>query len=169
MAEYTAHLLAADFGDDPELLLYLQKKIKQHNSAYKKKLKPHLLVDAELSWVKDEVAKLGAERDHGTVIKLYERVITLITTPKDAPTTGVSEAQIEQARDYPITEIIEFKRGFAPCPFHIERTASLHIIPRTNETRAYCHGECGRAYNAIDAYMLIHNCNFLTAVRALTQ
>jgi hypothetical protein len=167
--KWTAYTLAADFGDDPELVAVLEKQLRHHKREYKRMVRFVPIADPELSWVHHEVNRLRAEQDYGVNIKILETVHTLVTQPKDAPTNnaGVTDAQIEQARTVPITTILEFKHGFASCQWHLERTGSLHIIPNTNECRAYCHGACGRSYDAIDAYMLTSNCGFITAVRAL--
>lgn len=167
----TAYSLFADFGDCDGLPTILASSIRQLKRKYKQATKRVFYADPNRTWVHYEVQRLIAERDYGDTIKMYERVLQLVTQPKDAPTNdkGVTDRQIEQARAVPITSLIEFTRGFSPCLWHGEKTGSLHIIPNTNECRAYCHGACGRAYDAIDAYMFVHNCTFINAVKALAR
>ena len=169
--KYNAYMLAEAFGDDESLPPLLESMIKQLKRGYKKSTKRVFYPDPNLSWVHFEVQRLKAEKEYMELINMYERVLLILTQPKDAPTNdkGVTDRQIEQARAVPITSLIEFIRGFSPCLWHGEKTGSLHIIPNTNECRAYCHGACGRAYDAIDAYMFVHNCTFISAVKALAR
>ncbi len=83
---------------------------------------------------------------------------------KDVPTKGISQSDIERARQYPIDNFIDFKHKVASCIWHNERTGSLHYYKKTNTV--YCFG-CGKSADVIDVYMKIHGCNFLTAVKAL--
>lgn len=171
-APYTSFTLFRDFGDDPELLDMLTKYIKKHQSAYKKLMKFVPIADPDLAWVRSEVNRYIAERDHGVYIKIYGRLIELMKAPKVEPGVAsdrITDFDIAKAREYPITNLIEFNRGFASCIFHNEKTGSLHLLPNSNETRAHCHGACGKTYDGIDAYMFIHNCNFIDAVKALTR
>lgn len=52
---------------------------------------------------------------------------------------SLTEAQIQKARDYPITELIESKRNMAKCPFHEDKTASLNL----KNNYWHCHAGCG--------------------------
>lgn len=83
---------------------------------------------------------------------------------KDVVQKGVSQSDIERARQYPIDNFIDFKHKVAPCIWHNEKTGSLHYYKKTNTV--YCFG-CGKSADVIDVYMKIHGCNFLTAVKAL--
>ena len=88
---------------------------------------------------------------------------------KPAPKTGKKDltngTDIEKARAFPISELIDFKNDKARCPFHNEKTPSLQYYPADNH--CYCFGGCGRAYDAIDVYMKINNCGFKQAVAKL--
>ncbi len=74
---------------------------------------------------------------------------------------------ILKAKAYPLSNFIEFTRYKAVCPFHNEKTGSLHYYPKTNT--AYCFGSCGRTYDAIDFYKAVHNCSFKKAVSELNK
>lgn len=73
-----------------------------------------------------------------------------------------------RAKSYPITNMVTFdRRGKSPCLWHSERTASLHYYQKTNT--CYCFGGCGRSYDAIDVYRIIHACSFTDAVKELNK
>lgn len=61
--------------------------------------------------------------------------------------------KVLKARGVPMTNFIQFKHNKVCCPWHNEKTPSLQYYPKTNT--AYCFGQCGRSYDAIDAYMLV--------------
>jgi len=168
---WTAYTLAAEFGDDEELVPLLEKLIRRHKTAYKKMTKFSAVTDPHIRWVVEELNLLQAEQEHGEPLKRLETIHRLVTTPVDATPNEnrVTDAQIARAREYPITNLIEFRRGFAVCPFHGEKTGSLHLLPNSNETKAHCHGACSKTYDAISAYMLLHNCNFISAVKGLSN
>jgi len=63
--------------------------------------------------------------------------------------------EVLRARAFPMTQLLDFSQaGKAVCPFHNEKTPSLHYYARTNT--AYCFGACGKPYDAIDLYRLKH-------------
>lgn len=72
-----------------------------------------------------------------------------------------------KAKSYPMDKLIRFDRKKAICPWHKEKTPSLHFYPKSNS--AYCFGGCGRAYDSIDAYRLLHDCSFKKAVNDLSK
>lgn len=77
------------------------------------------------------------------------------------PFTG---SKIEQAKLYPITDLMRFEHFKAVCPWHNEKTSSLHYYPDNN--RVYCFG-CGKSGDAIDVYRVLNNCGFKEAVEKL--
>lgn len=82
--------------------------------------------------------------------------------------TRTSGDEVERARQYPIidiTGIVFNAAGFARCPFHNEKTASLKYYSEDNH--CYCFGGCGRAYDSIDIYRKINGSTFKEAVKAL--
>ncbi len=167
---YNAYTIAQDFGDDLELIPLLEGLIRRHKTAHKKLTKFVPIADPYMAWVMKEFNELKAEQFHGQPMKLLSDIIRLTTAPKEEPNgKGVTDIEIARAREYPLTNLVVFKRGFAGCPWHGERTGSLHILPNTNETKAHCHGACKKTYDSIDAYMMLHNCNFITAVKALAS
>lgn len=77
------------------------------------------------------------------------------------------EDTILKAKTYPLSNFIEFTRYKAVCPWHKEKTPSLHYYPKSNT--AYCFGSCGRTYDAIDFYREAHHCGFKKAVEELNK
>ena len=101
---------------------------------------------------------------HDAYIKKHTPVLSYVNKKKTSFSTDV----VVQAKEYPITSLIEFDMfKKAICPFHHEKSASLVYYPKTNS--CYCFGGCGRAYDAIDIYRHIHNCTFTQAVNDLNN
>lgn len=73
-----------------------------------------------------------------------------------------------KAKAVPCTQIIDFDRQKnAVCPFHNERSASLHYYPQKNN--CYCFGSCGKMYDAIDLYMNKHNLSMKVAIKEMSK
>ena len=85
---------------------------------------------------------------------------------RPVPTSNKTDAVL-RAKDYPMDNLIDFKRNFACCPWHNEKSPSLKYYPKTNS--AYCFGACGKAYDSIDAYMFKHSVGFMEAVKELNK
>lgn len=79
------------------------------------------------------------------------------------PSTYSGDDKVLRAKATPLTNYITFTHRKACCPWHSEKTPSLHYYPKTNT--AFCFGACGRAYDAIDAHMLKKNCSFIQAIK----
>ncbi len=131
----------------------------------------HNLLDTAVSYTSLEQVR----EDRGRRIALFQSVrfhdayIEKHTPKSYAPSkVRVDGSALERAKSYPIPNMVQFdKRGKVPCLWHSERTASLHYYPKTNS--CYCFGGCGRAYDAVDVYRVIHNCSFTDAVRELNK
>jgi len=97
----------------------------------------------------------------GRQINMYKDEERRKKSVASGDTTGDA---LERARRYPIAKLIKVGRmGFAQCVFHQEKTASLKVYP----DHVYCFG-CSRRGDAIDIYMVLNNCDFKTAVAALS-
>lgn len=90
--------------------------------------------------------------------KAFESVHKTIKHPE----TEITPEMIEQARNYPISELIEVKHGMALCINHTEKTPSMNC----KNNFAYCHA-CGWHGDTISAYMMLNNVSFRDAVRKL--
>lgn len=93
-------------------------------------------------------------------IKRYEYRYKRGITRKD----GITDEMIQRARDYPITELIEFKRGTALAFCHDDHSPSLRLWQAGN--RATCY-PCGKSFNPIDVLMERDGFTFIEAVKQL--
>lgn len=94
--------------------------------------------------------------------ELQQYVIKPIKAKKGV---GVSDEEIARAKQYPIDDIMDFKHNVACCIWHDDTNASLHYYPKTNTL--FCFGACGKARDAIDAYMQVNSCDFISAVKSM--
>lgn len=74
----------------------------------------------------------------------------------------LSQYEIDKANEFPMRSVLGGNRDFYRCPFHNERTASLHIT----KNKWYCHG-CGQGGNTIGFVMKKYDLPFKQAVRAI--
>lgn len=79
-------------------------------------------------------------------------------------TEEITSAMIEQARNYPLTELIPHKNNTALCPFHNDKRPSLNI----KNNFYYCHS-CGAHGDSIDLIKHIKNISFKEAVNYLLK
>ena len=164
----TFRQLVEMFGDDPDTHKLAKKQIRSLTIKRNKITEPSLLIDKNLRWVTDEMNKLKAE-PLDKQIQFYKNYLATATADKSKPDGSVTEAQILQAKEYPIVELLEsygvlFARDFANCPWHDERTASLHYIKTRNT--CYCHG-CHKHVDTIDVVRHLKGVGFVEAVRSL--
>lgn len=77
---------------------------------------------------------------------------------------SITDEDIEAAKAYPIEELIEgVDRNTAICPFHQEKTPSLHI----KNNKAYCYGSCKKTWDTVSFLMQKEGISFVEAVRRL--
>jgi len=101
-------------------------------------------------------------------LKVTCRPLTPRPSGRNKGNGWVEPELIERANDVPIDSIMEFDRGNkALCLWHSEDTPSLSYHKEKNFVK--CFGQCGSVHSAIDVYQKINNCDFVTAVRELTQ
>jgi len=74
----------------------------------------------------------------------------------------ITDDMIQRAKEFPITELIENKRGMALCFNHPDKRPSLNL----NKNFAYCHS-CGYQADTIKLFMDLYNVDFKTAVKIL--
>lgn len=87
------------------------------------------------------------------------------------PARGVTDEMIQQAREYPITDLFEslvgtpIRNGMASCPWHDDRNASFSMR-RYNHFRCF---SCGEKGSVIDLYMKMNGVKFYQAVQQLCK
>ena len=94
----------------------------------------------------------------------YIKAHTKVNTHYERKT--FSNDRITNAKLYPIPNLLEFNQNKALCPFHNEKSASLHYYSKTNS--CYCFG-CGKPYDAIAIYMKKFGVGFKEAVDELNR
>ncbi len=75
------------------------------------------------------------------------------------------ELNVVKAKQFPITDLIEFKNKVAKCIFHNDKRPSMYFYPKTNTV--YCFS-CMTYADSIKVYQTLNNCDFVTAVKALS-
>lgn len=90
--------------------------------------------------------------------------IEFALNPPKAKRGEITDEIIEKAKQYPIENLIENKKGFALCPFHPDKKPSFFL--RNNY--AYCFA-CGYAADSIKLYMDLTGANFKETVQHLSN
>ena len=105
-------------------------------------------------------------RENEPQIEKIRREIALIQAglfqPQRVLRNRVTPEMIERAKEYPIENIVEVRRGMAPCLFHEDRNPSMYV----KNNFAHCFS-CGKTADVIEVYQKIHGATFHVAVRAL--
>jgi len=74
----------------------------------------------------------------------------------------ITDQMVQQAKQYPIVELIENKKNMATCFNHQDRRPSLNL----KNNFAYCHS-CGYSADSIKLFMDLNGYDFKQAVKAL--
>ncbi len=75
-------------------------------------------------------------------------------------------SEVEKAKQFPIQNLIKFNfQKKAPCPWHKEKSPSLHLYP---DNHVHCFG-CSKTGDAIDVYMALSGAKFKDAVELLSS
>jgi hypothetical protein len=77
---------------------------------------------------------------------------------------GITDADIEAAREYPVEQLIEFNRGAALAFCHADKTPSLSLDRKRN--RCHCF-PCDKDFSAIDILIERDGLDFISAVKQL--
>lgn len=110
-------------------------------------------------------SSIGAEMLRQFVVEL---TLDINSTSKKKKSKHIATGgdELTRAKNYPIKDLIDVKRHKAICPFHDERTPSLHVY---NNNTAFCFGQCQRKFDAIDIAMVKYNLSFKEALAKLSQ
>lgn len=109
----------------------------------------------------ERVATFRSVFFHDEYINKHKRV-----KPKNVKFKSQTSDMVSRAKEYPITNLLEFKQNKAICPFHNEKTPSFQYYPDTNT--CYCFG-CNQVADSIEVYKKINNCSFIEAVNRINE
>lgn len=119
--------------------------------------------------LKEDMYQLQVKQAVGPMAHTHKRIVARQQHLQTPNAKGVSQTQIDTARDYPIQQLyaeltaMPIRRGMGKCPLHPDQTASFSM---QKYNRYKCFG-CQEKGSTIDLYMKINNTNFVQAVRAL--
>ena len=95
-------------------------------------------------------------------IKEIDRYLQIIS---GIPVEGrITREDIERAKEHPFDQLIDFKNNFAICPFHNEKTPSLHWNKKNNTI--HCFG-CVKNWDTIAFIRETQGLSFPQAVNVL--
>lgn len=151
---FDAWLIAIYSGNDPSF--DTDKAADWLNNFIYKKERWNILDDNRIfrgpAWYEKHIKRL----------KLLEKLYMLKDKP--LPAGEISHADIQLAKQVPITNYLEKQRnGFARCIFHHEKTGSMKIY---KDNHFHCFG-CGKTGDVIAIVMQVAGCGFLDAVRKI--
>ncbi len=96
-------------------------------------------------------------------VKILEMQIRCIVNEKSLKNNTITPEMILHAREYPITELLNWSgKGNIKCIAHEDRHPSMGI--KNNRARCFA---CGFSGDAIDIKMKIENIDFVNAVKSL--
>lgn len=118
---------------------------------------------AERGFVGSSVVVMALRRE---IDKMENSLIILIKPKlnKESVTVGeITDADIQKAKEYPIENLIDVKKGKCLCPFHNDRNPSATV--KNNKLR--CWSQCSKSFDVIEVYRKIHGVSFVEAVKQL--
>lgn len=110
------------------------------------------------SFIRDQEKELRPMKREATALLNHVNGKETVQAPG-----GITPEMIDQARQYPITSIIEFSKGrYRCCPFHEDRNPSMALY----ENHVHCF-VCNRTWDSISVTMALDGVTFREAVLAL--
>ncbi len=110
----------------------------------------------------------GGKKSDFEILMKVARPIELPPLPKPKRRThnnDVAMDRLQQAKAVPLDEVLKFNgQNMASCPFHNEKTASLHWIKKSN--RFWCFG-CSVKGDAVDLAMKVKSLDMMQAIEYL--
>lgn len=151
------------------LLLQVEKKIENGARERMQEVK-NTAIDEITDWWRNEIIKEFWLKD---LLKVKKRIAFLRALLRpDNNQFLITAQEIENARKHPRTDIWDLAQAnrakFASCPFHKEKTPSMHCWKDKNDVqRFHCFG-CGEKGDIIDFLMKTKNIDFDEAIKILT-
>jgi hypothetical protein len=96
------------------------------------------------------------------IVKLQGQIIALRHPGRKG---AITDEIIQQAKEHPFTELLEFRHNTTSCPFHGDKTPSMHFYEKDN--RVHCFS-CHRSFDTIGFVMERDGYSFIEAVKFLT-
>ena len=116
-------------------------------------------------WFSEEIVRVFKGGDLNKLQKQIQKLKFLLNPPKEIK-GHITPVMIEKAKQYDFSNLIQFNRaGFAICPFHSEKSPSLHFNKRKN--KVHCFGACGKSWDIISYLMESERLEFKEAVLKL--
>lgn len=173
---FTYRWVPPRFGKDASdvLINYDQEMLKtlMRNEENSMKFEiPELSTKKETIEYRRYLTSLARTMTAGSIGTMFVRAIIVelsvrLATRKKKPTPHVDGGEKERANAYPIENLIKVSRdGTALCPFHNEKTGSLHVY---KDNHAFCFG-CSKRADAIAIAMAVWNVDFKEAIKRLNQ
>ena len=162
----------------PEAVPYLKQKLGYLKKRYKK-LSLEVLLDLSkvychdykegkedfARWFGEEVVRVFKGEDLEKIKKQINKLKFLLYPPKEIK-NRITPQMIERAKAVPFDSLINFNRaGFTICPFHSEKSPSLHFNKKNNT--AHCFG-CSWSGDTIKFLMAFNSLTFRDAVARLS-
>jgi hypothetical protein len=92
--------------------------------------------------------------------KLQGKVIAL-RKPK---TNGITDEMIQNAKEYPFTDLYQFRFNSCVCPFHADKNPSMKLYKNTNTVHCF---SCSKSWDTIAFIQELEGLSFHEAVRRL--
>jgi hypothetical protein len=113
-------------------------------------------------WFTEEVLKII----DGAILEKHEKRLKYLYFFLSPVKKGrITDEDILRAKEYPFDQLIEFKKGFALCPFHEEKTPSLSWNKKNN--KIHCFGACSKSWDTIQFLIDSEGVSFIEAVKKL--
>lgn len=103
--------------------------------------------------------------------KLQRELNMLVAPPSEQDQNGISDAEIEAAKNRDCADFVEIKRNggqiqWALCVFHNDTNPSMACYP--GEKGFYCFA-CNEGGDVIKLVQKVHNCTFPEAIRIINS
>ena len=139
-------------------------------SALKAQQLPHKELDIDGDWSEDDIRLHVNYLQVQKRVKPLQQVISRIDgRNKHTRPGGITDADIDRARDYPIAELFDEltgqqpRHGMVSCPFHKDKNPSMSLR-RHNRYKCF---SCGESGDVIDLQMKLGEMRFIDAVKKL--
>ena len=164
----------------PKVLRQLEQLKKDNYTEYRKKRIQHLQCLMHLyefflkhleSIVEDKNRTFLEKKMEIELLRTYKKKLQMFKDELkclkgESSKKGLTELQIQNARNYPISNMIEFNRANkGRCVFHEDKNPSMHYYKDSNSV--YCFS-CHKSGDCIEVTKALYNLNFKEAVNRLS-